>query len=199
MAAKTPYTLKSPCADCPFRSDIRPYLSPARAQEIADDSCEDSNFYCHKTVDYSSEDGQGRVANKSRVCAGFLVTMEKEGRANQPTRIAERLGIYDRSRLDMDAPTHPSMRAWVLSHAPEADESSSEELEHCGVVSNVCMDPAGYRQNGAVFDNPEPPTCSATCGRCEDYVCAACTSHSESLQVNDKEVTVPICVYCNDD
>ena len=28
------YKLKSPCSNCPFRTDIRPYLRPDRAEEI---------------------------------------------------------------------------------------------------------------------------------------------------------------------
>ena len=120
-----PYTLKSPCADCPFRCDVARYLAPERAQEIMNDTYEDSNFYCHKTIDYSADDGQGEIVGKSRVCAGFLSTMENEGRANQPTRIAERLGIYDRTQMDPDAPVYASMQEWVSSYSADDGEQST--------------------------------------------------------------------------
>ena len=191
-----PYTLKSPCKDCPFRSDVARYLSPERAQEIMRESYEDSNFYCHKTVDYS-DDSDGRIAEKSRVCAGFLVTMEKEGRANQPTRIAERIGLYDRAEMDMDAPTYDSMQEWVRSYSreDEADEEAGSP-EHCGVVGPDCSDPAGYARGGAVFSNPSPPTCSLYCLGCESPVCPACTDHMEAAQCAPDKGQAPICIDC---
>lgn len=193
-----PYTLTSPCADCPFRCDVNRYLSPERAQGIMNESYEDSNFYCHKTVDYSGENGEGEVVSKSRVCAGFLVTMENEGRANQPTRIAERLGLYDRGRMDMDAPTYPSMRDWVRSYLPEGDATGddSDAPEHCGVVGPNCMDPAGYARGGAVFDNPEPPICTVYCASCESPVCGGCTSRTGTATDADEEHSGPVCIYC---
>lgn len=189
-----PYTLKSPCKDCPFRSDVAPYLSPERAQEIMNDSCEDSNFYCHKTVDYSGDDSEGRVVEKSRVCAGFLVTMEKEGRANQPTRIAERIGLYDRTQLDMDAPTYSSMDEWVRSYSPQGD--AEDPLEHCGVATQACSNPAGFARGGEVFSNPSPGACSEHCAVCESPVCPNCTDRWETVQNGVEQFTTPVCVYC---
>ena len=195
--SRKPYTLKEPCANCPFRSDVKFHLAPGRAQEIADASYEQSNFHCHKTVAYDGEDGEGRVASKTRVCAGFLVTMEKEGRANQPTRIAERIGLYDRGMLNMDSPTYSSMAEWVRSYLPETEDAGDGvELEHCGVVASGCTDPAGFSRNGVVDDNPAPPTCSAECYICQAPVCAGCTDHVEALRVNGAAIEVPVCVNC---
>lgn len=191
-----PYTLKSPCADCPFRCDVGRYLSPHRAQEIMHESYEDSNFYCHKTVDYSDEDGQGEVVSKSRVCAGFLVTMEKEGVANQPTRIAERLGLYRREDMDLDASTYDSMDEWVRSYLPEGDEGDGVTREHCGVVGPRCSDPAGFAYGGEAFANPAPPMCSVPCSICESLVCPECTDHTETLQIKGKGSEVLVCVSC---
>lgn len=191
-----PYTLKSPCKDCPFRSDVNRYLTPQRAQGIVDDSYEDSNFYCHKTVDYSAENGDGTVVDKSRVCAGFLITMEKEGVANQPTRIAERLGIYDRGQLDMDAPTYDSMQDWVRSYSPEESEQESEPAEHCDVVGPDCTDPAGFAQGGSVFENSDPGTCTEHCSVCSSSVCDDCTDHVETVTIAGAEQAVPVCIYC---
>jgi hypothetical protein len=70
--------VKKPCKKCPFRNDIRPYLHPQRAAEIA---CASTNRYsdfpCHKTVNYDSgeEDHEGnQIADlsESKTCAGFL-------------------------------------------------------------------------------------------------------------------------------
>lgn len=107
-----PYTLKSPCAKCPFlRANV--FLTHERAQSIQEECEEEANFYCHATVSYESEP---EITSRSRICAGFLITMERSDNANQPTRIAERLGIYDRNALDMDAPTFDSMDEWVQAH-----------------------------------------------------------------------------------
>lgn len=114
-----PYTLTTPCKDCPFRTDVAPFLSHDRARSIADDCSESANFYCHKTVDYDSDDGASTISGRARVCAGFLITMERENRANQATRVAERLGMYDSAALDHDAPVHDSMEEWVASHERE--------------------------------------------------------------------------------
>lgn len=64
---------RKPCAKCPFRRDVKPYLHPDRAAEIAYASENPySDFTCHETVDYSdSEDGEGMVTEKSLTCAGF--------------------------------------------------------------------------------------------------------------------------------
>lgn len=187
---KSPYTLKSPCKDCPFRADNKFFLTPERAQGIMDESYEDSNFYCHKTLDYSSDDGEGQLTSKSRVCAGFLVTMEKEGRANQPTRIAERLGLYDRAEMDLNAPTYDSMSEWVRSHSPESVEGDKEDLEHYDVVGPHCSDPAGFLRNGEVFDNPSPPACSTYCSVCESPMCPECT------ELDGGDDGGPACVQC---
>lgn len=190
-----PYTLQSPCKDCPFRSDVASYLEPERAQEIMNASCEESNFYCHKTIDYS-EDGDGQVTSKSRVCAGFLITMEKEGRANQPTRIAERLGIYDRTQLDMDAPTHDSMWEWVRSYSPEGNKAE-DSSDYCNVVAPGCENPAGFAQGGEAYSNPLPPACADQCASCGEPVCPACTDRWKTLTVGGAEVSTPVCVECS--
>lgn len=129
---RTPYTLKSPCANCPFRADKPFYLGAERAEEIADSLRDGSSFYCHKTIAYGDESderenecedededeknlGQGEITSRSRMCAGALITLEREDSPNQIMRIAERLGLYDRSALDMDAPVYGSLDEWQAS------------------------------------------------------------------------------------
>ncbi|EPL0898375.1 hypothetical protein [Acinetobacter lwoffii] len=49
-----PFSLKSPCKDCPFKKD-KNYLRADRIQEIMDYMIKDDEiFSCHKTVDYEA-------------------------------------------------------------------------------------------------------------------------------------------------
>lgn len=112
----TAFNLKQPCGACPFRTDQPAFLDPDRAQEIADHLHEGGSFHCHKTLDYSSEDGEGETTAKSMHCAGAMIVLEHEDRPNQIMRIAERLGFYDRTALNMDAPVPQSMSEWVSRH-----------------------------------------------------------------------------------
>lgn len=198
---RTPYTLKSPCADCPFRSDRPFHLTPERADEIADHlRSNDSDFHCHKTVDYSSDDGEGRVASKTRVCAGALITMEKENVSTQAMRIAERLGLYDHSALDMDAPVYDSLEQWQRSFRPESEQADDEaSYEHCGVVAPGCEDPAGYSVGGNVYGNPEDGSVHPdhTCQFCGSECCDNCTARTEEERWgNGTLMLFHTCVYC---
>lgn len=104
------YTLRAPCSNCPFRSDITPFLTEERAEEIADSLEGGATFYCHKTLDY--DDMEGEVTSRSRACAGSMITMERDGQPNQIMRIAERIGMYDPTRLEMDSPVFDSLQEW---------------------------------------------------------------------------------------
>lgn len=107
MAQKTnPYGLTSPCPKCPFRSDIKPFLRPDRVLEI-EESLRRSEFPCHQTLDYEGG-GDSRETEKTMHCAGALILLEKLDRPSQMMRICERLGLYDRTKLDMDAPVFDS-------------------------------------------------------------------------------------------
>lgn len=100
------FDLKRPCAHCPFRCDIRPFLTAERVEGI-EESLVRSTFACHETTEYVEDDeGGGDLAATadSQHCAGALILMEKEGRPSQMMRIAERLGMYDHTNLDMTAP-----------------------------------------------------------------------------------------------
>lgn len=101
------YTLRRPCKNCPFRSDIRGYLTQERAEEIVDGLMRGGTFSCHKTNDFEEgDDGWTETVEteKSQHCAGALIFLEKNDAPNQMMRIAERLGLYDRTKLDMDSP-----------------------------------------------------------------------------------------------
>ena len=92
------YTMNSPCEDCPFRVGSGfPYgqLWQHAAGEFA----------CHHTCELNEGEYSGvfEPTAKSVHCAGALIFLEKRNRPHQMMRIAERLGFYDRRRLDMEA------------------------------------------------------------------------------------------------
>lgn len=65
--------MKSPCQHCPFRRDVRPFLTPARADELAYlTENKYSEFYCHKTLGEDEDEGDTAVVAESLICAGFL-------------------------------------------------------------------------------------------------------------------------------
>jgi hypothetical protein len=75
--------VKKPCKHCPFRNDVKPYLHPDRAAEIAYASQNPySSFPCHKTIDYDeNEEGEDeRDMSKSKECAGFLTLRAQEAK-----------------------------------------------------------------------------------------------------------------------
>lgn len=96
------YDLTSPCGNCPFRTDIDFYLRPERVEEICDSLEQGQTFSCHKTND---TDGEETIeTDSSQHCAGAMIMLEKMERPNQMMRICERLGMYDRKKLNMEAP-----------------------------------------------------------------------------------------------
>lgn len=96
------YDLTSPCAQCPFLKSMARGFSTRRLEEFAA-----GEFHCHRTgeLDEDHDGGSAYIATPdSKACAGALIYLEKRGRSNQMMRIAERLGFYDRTKLNMEAP-----------------------------------------------------------------------------------------------
>jgi len=123
------YELTNPCGNCPFRSDIRAFLNPARAREIAR-SLDRGEFPCHKTtVPGSGDNGDEDLVGTedSQHCAGALILLEKMERPSQMMRICERLGFYDRTKLNLDAPVFDSLVEWIDAQ-PERGARMSNEL-----------------------------------------------------------------------
>lgn len=98
------YDLRKPCDLCPFRNDEkRLWVAESTLRGMAS-----GEFCCHKTG-VESEDGSAIVpTEKSQHCAGALIMLEKMNQPHQMMRICERLGMYDRSKLDMTAPVFGS-------------------------------------------------------------------------------------------
>lgn len=101
------FNLKRPCANCPFRTDIPAFLTKGRARQIMDGLVhEQGTFVCHKTTvhDEESDDGEMLAVRKSEHCAGAMILLERIEKPNQMMRIAERVRLYDRTKLEMDSP-----------------------------------------------------------------------------------------------
>lgn len=163
------YTMASPCPHCPFRSNIKGYLTKERVVEIAQSVLAGSSFPCHKTTK-EIEDDEGEsdmVATKdSQECAGAAIFAAKHGASSQMSRIAERLGMKV-SKLNMRAKVCNTVREMVEVHC------GKEEGETCEVVGDDCLAPAGYAIGGAVSEGTEYIT--TTCYACGCYVCENCS------------------------
>lgn len=92
------YTLTEPCDQCPFLKGSGFKLS--RLHEHAA-----GEFPCHKACDVEEESGDfvEKANGKTPHCAGALIFLEKRNRPHQMMRIEERLGAYDRTKLNMKA------------------------------------------------------------------------------------------------
>jgi hypothetical protein len=98
------FNLTKPCKHCPFRNDIDGFLTKGRAEEIFNGMTEfQGTFTCHKTT-VETEEGEMVDGPNAEHCAGALILLEKLDQPNQMMRIAERIGMYDRRKLDMDSP-----------------------------------------------------------------------------------------------
>lgn len=90
------FDLKTPCKDCPFivGSSTNITLAEGRLDGIVEDIRADQTFTCHKSLELP--------ADKQQHCAGALIFLEREENPNQMMRIAERIGVYDYRKLNMD-------------------------------------------------------------------------------------------------
>lgn len=108
------FALRRPCRNCPFRNDHRFYLSADRAQKIRDDLRRGTIFYCHKTIDYASDETPD--VSDARRCAGAAAVLRNEGSPPcQSEQIATRLGLAT-PKLDADQPVYDSLDEWVNAH-----------------------------------------------------------------------------------
>ena len=74
--------IKKPCKHCPFRHDVKPFLHPERAEDLAYSATNPySSFPCHKTTEHDdNDDGFGKTieVETTKQCAGFLTLMHNE-------------------------------------------------------------------------------------------------------------------------
>lgn len=117
------FILTRPCADCPFRTDLVPYLTLDRMREIIGDPDAHGrgyfpaeSFSCHKTVDYSDDSGDGRTTERTQHCAGAAIVLVRDRIPNTAMQLAERLLSWDPDSLDQSAPVYASRRACLDAH-----------------------------------------------------------------------------------
>lgn len=70
------------CEHCPYRNDVKPFLTPERGEELAYHAQNKYNsFPCHKTTisDEDDDSGQRYAGEKSKECAGFMTLQINEG------------------------------------------------------------------------------------------------------------------------
>lgn len=108
------FTMTSPCSQCPFLKS-NGYLTKARAKEIGTALLAGKTFSCHKTNSFDGE-GDPVETEDTQHCAGALIFLECQGRPNQMMRWMERIGYYDREKLNMLAPVARNLRELVAQH-----------------------------------------------------------------------------------
>ena len=92
------YKMTTPCDACPYLLGsgftYRRLVAHASGE-----------FPCHKASDLTDEgDYHQKPEHKTPHCAGALIFLEKQSAPHQMMRICERIGYYDASKLNMDAP-----------------------------------------------------------------------------------------------
>lgn len=102
------YDMTRPCDSCPFRKDIKFYLTRERKIEIIEGLKSGATFPCHKTTIHDDDD-EHIPTSKESFCAGAMIMLEKaqdpeQAPHNQALRIMERLGFYDHSKLELTSP-----------------------------------------------------------------------------------------------
>jgi hypothetical protein len=107
------FKMIKPCVHCPFRKDIRAYLTKSRVREI-ERSLVRATFPCHETTTHNDDGEYVRTGDETH-CAGALILLEKLERPSQMMRIAERLRLYDRRRLVMKSPVFQSFKAMIAA------------------------------------------------------------------------------------
>jgi hypothetical protein len=92
------YNLTEPCDECPFLIGSGFKLRALQRHASGE-------FACHKACVVDEESGDFVPRNdKTPHCAGALIFLEKQDAPHQMMRICERLGLYDRTKLNMSAP-----------------------------------------------------------------------------------------------
>lgn len=92
------YAMTTPCAECPFLKKMSRGFTIKRLNEFAS-----GEFPCHKTAETDDESGEFYAKDDSQHCAGALIYNERRNTPTQMMRICERLGMYDRTKLNMKA------------------------------------------------------------------------------------------------
>lgn len=167
------YSLTKPCPKCPFRTDVKPFLRRGRAKEIVV-ALDRGEFHCHQTtVPVEDDDGDEDLGAgpDTKHCAGALIMLEHAQRPSHAALLAERLGVYDRTKLDMEAPVFLSTQTFIDAQEGYAEQEHHETCHCCGPE---CEWPAGHMTGSAVVEGDAPPEALGHCPACGEFTCDSC-------------------------
>lgn len=125
------FDLKTPCKNCPFRTDataIR-FSGIERAEEI-ENSAYRHGFPCHLSADYTGdddEDGGYVFGDTTQHCAGALMMFARHGDGTIPfMRLpdSEQSDIIE--RLDWKAPVFEDEESFLQSYEPNHTDKGRE-------------------------------------------------------------------------
>lgn len=86
---------KKPCQHCPYLRSVRPFLTPARGEELAYiTENQYSSFHCHKTLGHDEDEGDTMVVPESLICAGFLSMQVNWGGVDCPDGFTPSNEVY---------------------------------------------------------------------------------------------------------
>lgn len=140
------FDLHRPCSGCPFLKEggVK-FLGSDRAAEIASlftTTGEGGTFPCHKTIDYDKPSGDedeswGAHVEGTQHCAGALLFMEKVNpRGNNIIRIAERLGLYQRTSFVGADLVYDTVEEFTSGQAGRRDTTTNKRQEHSTTTKN---------------------------------------------------------------
>lgn len=175
------YTMSKPCKHCPFRTDIKGYLTQERCVEIAHSVLRGETFPCHKTtqaIENVEGESDMEATEDSQECAGAAIFAAHNGCSSQMSRIAERLCLPV-AKLNMRAKVCKTVTEMVKVHCGD----DFEEGEVCEVVNRNCLAPAGYAIGNGIAHGTEFVT--TTCDECGCYVCDECSTVTNKKRICD--------------
>lgn len=94
-------------------------LTPGRVNEISElfdtrNGGQGGTFPCHETLNYDTDfDESPQHTEKTQHCAGALIYAEKHEAPTQMMRIMERLGMYDRVKLEQQDKVWDGLEEWL--------------------------------------------------------------------------------------
>lgn len=121
MIQHTKMTKKEPCETCPFRTDRDVHLNPGIAREMADNLKGGGSQPCWETVEDWDENGVPVYSENEEHCAGALIVLERAYQKTAWMKWSAKIGRYDKSQLDMDAPTYTSLYQFELAMKDQFD------------------------------------------------------------------------------
>ena len=112
--AKLSFNLKAPCRDCPFRSDIRPYLPQSTSRTVRPRSrTHDLRLPRDRSLSATQRQARPFQPSNSASLHRRLILMHKTECQGDLQQLAERLEFYDRGELRMDAPVYDTFEQMI--------------------------------------------------------------------------------------